>query len=277
MNATMEEDKIRGIYNRTAREYENHVTPCKMCQYMILLHELELKGDEKVLELGSGPGQLSIEIAKRLKTGGVTGLDISESMVRIATEKVEREGMKNIRFFVGRIEDFSGEDGSFDVCVNSYLIHWINDANSFLRSIHRVLRVGGKLGIISPSTEWYREIRQAYRKVMARYGEHLPRHLLEEPVGLRIYTEEELHDLLVSAGFEISKSIAFRFREAIPIEECFRRIAAKSGEEYLSFLPEEISRNIREEIMEEIVQVADNLNTTESGYIIIASRCENEI
>jgi len=47
---------IKGIYNKTAREYEEFVIPCKICQYLVLIHELSIKGEEKVLELGSGPG-----------------------------------------------------------------------------------------------------------------------------------------------------------------------------------------------------------------------------
>ncbi len=268
----MEQNKIREIYNRTARQYEELVTPCKACQYMILLHELKLKGTERVLELGSGPGQLSIEIAKRLNGGRVTGLDISEEMVKLASRKAEERGLKNLDFRVGDISDLHVEDKTFDICVNSYLIHWIRDIPLFLQNIRRVLKDGGRLGIISPSTEWYGEIRQAYRKVMEHYREYLPEHALIEPIGIKIRTEEELHDLLSAAEFKIEKSIAFRFREAISIEECFGRVAAKSGEEYLSFLPDDISANIKNELHEEIMRAASNLNTTESGYIIVATR-----
>lgn len=270
----MKQDKIREIYNRTARQYEELVTPCKTSQYMLLIHELKLMGSEQVLELGSGTGQLSIEIAKRLRDGRVIGLDISEEMVKLASRKAKESGLNNLDFRVGDISNLHVEDETFDICVNSYLIHWIRDIPLFLQNIRRVLKDGGRLGIISPSTEWYGEIRQAYRKVMENYRGYLPEHALIEPIGIKICMEEELHNLLRATGFRIEKSIAFRFREAISIEECFRRVSAKSGEEYLSFLPDDISDRVKHELYEEIMREASNLNTTESGYIIVATRSD---
>ncbi len=266
----MKSENIREIYDRTAREYEEFVIPCKVCQYAMLIQALELKGDERVLDLGCGPGELSLEIARRLTDGYVVGVDISENMIRIAKRKASLANIENAEFLVGDVTNLTFRPGEFDVCVNSYLIHWIHDVRAFLRGIHGVLREGGRLGIISPSPEWYREIRHVYRAVMTRYAEHLPEHVLDEPVGVKIYGEEEMRELLASAGFTVNKFVSFRFMEAVPVEECLRRIGAKSGEAYLSFLPEEIREDVRREFLRAVAGISRDLITTESGHIVVA-------
>lgn len=266
----MRSESVKEIYDRTAREYEEFVIPCKVCQYAMLIQALELRGDERVLDLGCGPGELSLEIARRLPRGHVLGMDISERMIEIARGKASTAGVENVEFRVGNVMDLPFRPGEFDVCVNSYLIHWMPDVRAFLRGIHTVLRDGGKLGIISPSPEWYREIRQVYRGVMTRYARYLPDHALDEPVGIRIYGEDEMRALLRSEGFMVRKFVTFRFMEAVPVEECLRRIGAKSGEAYLSFLPEEIRDDVRREFLRAVSEISRDLITTESGHIVVA-------
>ncbi len=264
--------EIKAIYNKTAKEYEELVIPCKICQYLILIHELELQGNEDVLELGSGPGYLSTEIAKVLKNGMITGIDISENMIELAKCRVKENGLENAQFFVGDVMDLKFEDKYFDICVTSYLIHWLTDIKHFFKEVHRVLKEGGKLGIISPSQEWYHEIQKAFRNIIEKYKRYIPKDSPRELVGLRIYSENELREILAETGFKVHKLISFRYKESTPIDLCLKRINAKSGETYLSFIPIDMQENIKQEFRNELVSVSGELTITESGYIIIAEK-----
>jgi trans-aconitate methyltransferase len=51
---------------------------------MILINEIQLNGDENVLDIGSGSGKITYEFAKRLPHGHITGIDISKEMVSFA-------------------------------------------------------------------------------------------------------------------------------------------------------------------------------------------------
>ncbi len=268
----MKPTEIRAIYNKTAKEYEELVIPCKICQYLILIHELELQGDEDVLELGSGPGYLSTEVAKVLKNGMITGIDISENMIKLARCRVKENGLENAQFFVGDVMNFIFEDNYFDVCISSYLIHWLTDIRYFFREVHRVLKEGGKLGIISPSQEWYHEIRTAFRNIMKKYKRYIPKNFPKELVGLKVYSENEIREILAESGFKVYKLISFRYRESTPIDLCLKRINAKSGETYLSFIPEDMHENIKQEFRNEIASISGELTITESGYVIIAEK-----
>lgn len=79
------------------------------------IEQLPLKPDSRVLEIGSGPGVLSIPIAKQVNH--VTVVDTSAGMLQVLHEYAEREGVSNIRSIQKRWEDISDNDisSTFDV------------------------------------------------------------------------------------------------------------------------------------------------------------------
>src|SRR5258707_30876 len=99
----------------------------------------------RVLEVGTGPGFLAIEIAK----GGrhhVTGLDISRSFVRIARENAARAGVE-IEFRHGDAAQMPFSDASFDhvVCMAAFKNFF--DPVGALNEIHRVLTPAGTASV----------------------------------------------------------------------------------------------------------------------------------
>src|ERR1700739_2835883 len=69
----------------------------------------------RILEIAPGPGYLSVALAK-LGAFKITGLDISESFVRMASQYAKREGV-TVRFIHGSASDIPLEDGMFDLIV----------------------------------------------------------------------------------------------------------------------------------------------------------------
>src|SRR5580658_1132661 len=75
----------------------------------------DLPAGARVLEIAPGPGFLSVALAK-LGPFKITGLDISQSFVRMASEHAKREGVA-ARFIHGSASDIPLEDGIFDLIV----------------------------------------------------------------------------------------------------------------------------------------------------------------
>ena len=98
-----------------------------------------------VLEVAPGPGYLAIELA-RLGDYRITGLDISRSFVRIATENGRRAGVQ-IDFRQGDVArmPFAGDSFDFAVCVAAFKN--FPDPVAALDEIHRVLRPGARAAI----------------------------------------------------------------------------------------------------------------------------------
>jgi len=91
-----------------------------------------------VLDLGSGTGYLSIEIAKKTSDVQVYGIDLGRQMVRIASRHAK--GVGNARFHLGNVAELPFEDDSVDFIVSTgALHHWKRPARVF-DECYRVLK-----------------------------------------------------------------------------------------------------------------------------------------
>ena len=63
-----------------------------------LIAKLDLKGDERVLDIGCGDGKITAEIAAKLKNGTVVGIDSSYEMIQLAQARHAKGDLANILF-----------------------------------------------------------------------------------------------------------------------------------------------------------------------------------
>jgi ubiquinone/menaquinone biosynthesis C-methylase UbiE len=104
-----------------------------------------LKPGARVLEVAPGPGYLAIEIAK-MGDYRVSGLDISHSFVRIATENARKAGV-SVDFRHGDAAHIPFPDESFDFVVCRAAFKNFSDPVGAINEIHRVLVHGGRASI----------------------------------------------------------------------------------------------------------------------------------
>ncbi|HMD70469.1 MAG TPA: methyltransferase domain-containing protein [Bryobacteraceae bacterium] len=105
-----------------------------------LIAELDLRGSERILDLGCGDGALSAQLADLVPRGEVVGIDASRGMIEAAQSK----GRKNLRFLLMDIDDLNFVD-EFDVVFSNATLHWIKDHQRLLRNAGRALREAGRL------------------------------------------------------------------------------------------------------------------------------------
>src|ERR1051326_5176995 len=98
-----------------------------------------------VLEVAPGPGYLAVELARR-GDFHVSGLDISRSFVRIATEHA-RQARVSVDFRHGDVAHMPFADNSFDYVVSQAAFKNFPDPVAALNEIHRVLRPGAQASI----------------------------------------------------------------------------------------------------------------------------------
>lgn len=121
-----------------------------------------------VLDVGTGPGYLALEIAKRSPHLSVTGVDLSHSMVKVALKNAHDNGLsERVSFRVGNAAKLPFEEASFDFVVSTFsLHHWSKPSESF-KEIHRVLKPDCKALIFDLG----RDITRADRRVSKmKYG-----------------------------------------------------------------------------------------------------------
>lgn len=105
-----------------------------------LISEFDLRGDERILDLGSGDGVLTSKLADLVPDGSVLGIDSSVGMIEVANE-IQRP---NLKFEEMDILDIDFED-EFDIVFSNATLHWILDHRGLLTRVHRALKAGGIL------------------------------------------------------------------------------------------------------------------------------------
>ena len=109
-----------------------------------LRQNLNLQGNESVLDVGCGDGKITADFARTLLQGRVIGVDSSPEMIAYATRTYPRNQYPNLSFACvdARFLNFKHE---FDLCFSNATLHWVDDHQAFLNGASRGLRSGGRL------------------------------------------------------------------------------------------------------------------------------------
>ena len=171
-----------------------------------------------VLEVAPGPGYTALELAK-LGDYRITGLDISHSFVRIATENARRAGVA-IDFRHGDVAHmpFPAESFDFAVCVAAFKN--FPDPVAALNEIHRVLRPGGRASIFdlrkdAPRDAIDQEVRDMH---LSPFNAWLTKWTFRLGLLRAAYTREALQDVVTRSRFRhgeiVPDGIGFELRLA---------------------------------------------------------------
>ncbi len=130
-------------YRWDSEDYARHSTA--QAQWALeLLGKLKLRGQEQVLDLGSGDGKVTAAIAARLPNGGVLGIDSSPDMVQRASRIYPPDRHPNLRFQLGDALELDFEE-RFDVAFSNATLHWVRDHQRVLKGVARALKPEGRL------------------------------------------------------------------------------------------------------------------------------------
>ena len=109
------------------------------------------KKDLRILDLGCGPGTLSIPLGKYAKE--LVAVDINNGMINEGRRQAKLANVKNIRWIVSPVENLETTIGKFDIIVFSNSFHWMNK-RKVLKLVSKMLSPNGLLILISGHSWW---------------------------------------------------------------------------------------------------------------------------
>ncbi len=109
-----------------------------------------------LLDVGCGPGTITIDLARRVAPGSVLGIDRADDVIAQANQNLIRAsergqaedgGVGTVRFATGDVYALDVPDASFDVVHAHQVLQHLRDPVAALRELRRVLRPGGTLAV----------------------------------------------------------------------------------------------------------------------------------
>jgi demethylmenaquinone methyltransferase / 2-methoxy-6-polyprenyl-1,4-benzoquinol methylase len=104
------------------------------------------EGDpSKILDVATGTAGVALSLARHTRAQ-ITGIDITEAMLRCGHVRVARNGAGNrVGLVVGQAERLPFPDGTFDALTFTYLLRYVADPAATLRELARVLKPGAAM------------------------------------------------------------------------------------------------------------------------------------
>ena len=130
-----------------------------MMQYRGFLSHLKtLDVGSRYLEIGPGPGVLTVAVAREKPDAQITGIEMSPDMVSVAGEYIERAGMASrTRFLVGDAgdRDVFASLGQYDLIYSTFSLHHWEDPKRVIQNLMSVLADGGVIYIHDLRRVWW--------------------------------------------------------------------------------------------------------------------------
>lgn len=164
----------------------------------------------QVLDIAGGTGDLARAFARETgETGRVVLADINASMLNVGRDKLLDQGYSRVEYVQANAECLPFADNTFDVITIAFGLRNVTDKDAALRSMHRVLKPGGRLLVLEFSKPVYEPLSKVYDaysfSILPAMGQMVTqdaesyRYLAE---SIRMHPPQaELKAMMKSAGF----------------------------------------------------------------------------
>ena len=137
---------VRDRFTRTATAFADYVLSERVFEAERLLRLVAPSGSECALDVACGPATLARIFAPHVRWIG--GLDLTAAMLERARQETAKLSLQNFEAIRGNVLQMPFRDDSFDVVVTSYSIHHLPDAAAALAEVARILKRGGRFGLL---------------------------------------------------------------------------------------------------------------------------------
>jgi len=191
-------EQTRGFYNKISSFYDSLSDVAEEPIRRAALELLDPQPEERILEIGFGTGRCLVSLARAVgPEGKVSGLDLSEGMIKVAGENLAVSGLTQaVQLQRGDATELPYADGSMDAILMTFTLELFEpgEREKVLKECQRVLGLGGRIVVAGLSKEGEDGILvRAYE-----WGhQHFPNFLDCRPI--------RVGQVLANAGFQVSR------------------------------------------------------------------------
>ncbi|MET0343017.1 MAG: methyltransferase domain-containing protein [Polyangiales bacterium] len=195
---------MQAAYDQIASDYDSQSEHLRD-QQRRLTAALALSPGLRCADLGAGTGLETVEMLWKVTPGEVVAVDCSPGMLAAARRRAEAAGLA-LTTLEQEAEAFlhGSADASFDVLSLRFCLGYLDWA-TVLPTLGRMLRPGGRVGILANLSSSAQQAYGTYRKMVSDLG------LPDVPVTAP-ESREQIERLLTDGGLEVTDSWTHTFR-----------------------------------------------------------------
>jgi len=164
------------------------------------LAKLNLKADSNVLDVGCGCGATTLEIAKKVSNGIVTGLDISVPMLDQAKSQSSIQGISNVDFRVFDVQVDQLDNEEYDNVYSRFGVMFFENPYEAFKNIYASLKNGGKLSFVCWQNPALNPWQSLSLQVIKEYLD-MPSPPPRSPGPFAFQEKDYVQDILEQSGF----------------------------------------------------------------------------
>ena len=190
-NQGQQSDLVLDRFTRTAEIFGSAVLKTRANEAEILSRMMRVKASDRAVDLACGTGALAMAFASRV--GWICGVDLTLAMLAVGQRAVREAKVSNVVFAIGNAQRIPFADRSVDLALTSYALHHVPDAAQVVAEMSRVLKPGGRVGVIDIYAPEERRRAELHERI-----EHV-----RDPSHTRTLARSEFEPLFVAKGLRV--------------------------------------------------------------------------
>lgn len=225
MNEIQRKQRIQQTFDTVAPGYDRPALRFFHDSAAHLIEQLQLVGDEQVLDVATGTGAVALSMATCLPEGRVTGIDLSDGMLRRAAAKADERGLGNVVFQAMDMTAPTFPPESFDCATAAFALFFVEDMATCLRGLVDCLKPGGRVLACTFSEDSFApNVDLFLQRLQAGYGVEPP------PLGWkRLCHEDSNRELFAAAGLEAIQVTRRDLSYPLPNAEAWWEVVWNAG------------------------------------------------
>jgi ubiquinone/menaquinone biosynthesis C-methylase UbiE len=184
---------VRERFTKTAEVFGDYAVAHRVTEAETLARMVGANENDRGVDLASGPGTLALRFARHVRW--ILALDLTPAILERARQTAAHDGLiHKMTFTIGDAQRVPLADDSLDLAVTSYSLHHISDPARVISEMSRVVKKGGRVGLIDIEAPIDPEVRALNHRI----------EFIRDNSHSRSLTQGEFESMFAAAGLRIT-------------------------------------------------------------------------